>query len=95
MMNDTLSTPEPPTTPHGEQVGQHPLVRLLMDYDNCPDDAVDAAASLIGKLVEVHGAAGDDWELWMNTRSVDWFDEVADLFRPFEANSVYSYGLQT
>jgi hypothetical protein len=64
----------------------HPLVRLLMNYDNCPDDAVDAAAALVGKLVEVHDAAGEDWETWMRTRSVDWFDEVADLLRPFEAN---------
>lgn len=71
----------------GDQVGQHPLVRLLMDYDNCPDDAVDAAAALVEKLVEVHDAAGANWELWMKTRSVDWFDEVADLLRPFEANA--------
>lgn len=62
----------------------HPLVSLLMNYENCPDDAVDAAAALVGKLIEVHKAAGADWEVWMQTRSVDWFDEVAELLRPFE-----------
>lgn len=71
----------------GEQVGQHRLVRLLMDYDNCPDDAVEAAAELVQKLIEAHKAAGDDWETWMRTRSVDWFDEVADLLKPFETNA--------
>jgi len=70
-----------------EGIVEHPLVRLLMNYDNCPDDAVNAAAALVEKLVEVHNAAGHDWETWMKTRSVDWFDEVADLLRPFEANS--------
>ena len=75
-----------PKQPVEKSIAIHPLVRLLMNYDNCPDDAVDAAAALITKLVEAHNAAGADWEEWMRTRSVDWFDEVAELLRPFEVD---------
>lgn len=75
-----------------EDIVEHPLVRLLMSYDNCPDAAVDTAAALIGKLVEVHVAAGDDWGIWMLERSVDWCDEVSDLLRPFEENSKITRG---
>lgn len=75
-----------PTDSAEVDIAVHPLVRLLRNYDNCPDDAVDAAAYLVEKLVEAHDAAGADWEMWMKTRSIDWFDEVTDLLRPFEAN---------
>ena len=73
------------TTPRGGLVEQHPLVCLLMDYDNCPDHAVDAAAELVGKLLEIHTAAGNgDWNSFMANRSIDWFDEVSKILSPFE-----------
>ena len=81
----TMKSPE-----NSAEVGiaVHPLVRLLMDYDNCPDDAVDAAAELVGKLLEIHHAAGGgDWNAFMSDRSIDWFDEVEAILKPFEANA--------
>ena len=65
---------------------KHSLVEQLMDYDNCPDDAVDAAAELIEKLIEIHSVAEGDWDAWMDKRSFDWYDEVGKLLEPFENN---------
>lgn len=94
-MTTESKTMKSPTDSAEVGIAVHPLVRLLMNYDNCPDDAVDAAAALVEKLVETHNAAGSDWELWVKTRSVDWFDEVADLLRPFEANDQDKRSRQT
>lgn len=85
MTTESMTTKSPENSAE-VGIAVHPLVRILRNYDNCPDDAVDTAADLVEKLVEAHNAAGGDWEMWMETRSVDWFDEVADLLKPFEAN---------
>jgi hypothetical protein len=84
---NTPTTKKPLPTPTQEQAGQHPLIRILLDYDNCPDDAIDVAAELVAKLLEIHTAAGEgDWNGFMEKRSIDWFDEVAEILSPFEEN---------
>lgn len=92
IINKLLSNENP--IDHPPQDNQHPLVRLLMNYDNCPDHAVDAAAELVEKLLEIHHAAGPgNWADFMKDRSVDWFDEVDEILKPFKENHSRLEGL--
>lgn len=63
-MNDTLSTQEPPTTPSGERVGQHPLVIPVSGAGDVKleTDSVNMCGSSVGLPIRVswgsHGYAG-------------------------------------
>jgi len=81
----TKTLPKTPSPQEGEKdPAPHPLVEILNNYDNCSDDAVDTAAKLITKLVEIHTASRDDWYKWLQERGADWQDEVSKLLEPYE-----------
>ena len=59
-------------------VQNYHLIQTLINYA-CPGDVVDDVVVLVKKLVEIHQAAGGDWDSWFENRSGDWYDEVEEF----------------